>query len=52
LALGYNKPYDSILEGFGSCLGLFLDYSCSGFLPESFGDQGAVFGISVFEYAS
>lgn len=49
-ALG-NKPYDSILDGFGSALGYSWIILAVAFFRELWG-SGAVFGIPVFEYAS
>jgi Na+-transporting NADH:ubiquinone oxidoreductase subunit D len=49
-ALG-NKPYDSILDGFGSALGYSWIILTVAFFRELWG-SGAVFGIPVFEYAS
>jgi Na+-transporting NADH:ubiquinone oxidoreductase subunit D len=49
-ALG-NKPYDSILDGFGSALGYAWIILAVAFFRELWG-AGAVFGIPVFEYIS
>lgn len=49
-ALG-NKPYDSILDGFGSALGYSWIILTVAFFRELWG-SGAVFGIPVFEYVS
>lgn len=49
-ALG-NKPYDSVLDGFGSALGYSWIILAVAFFRELWG-SGAVFGIPVFEYAS
>jgi Na+-transporting NADH:ubiquinone oxidoreductase subunit D len=49
-ALG-NKPYDSVLDGFGSALGYAWIILAVAFFRELWG-SGAVFGIPVFEYVS
>jgi Na+-transporting NADH:ubiquinone oxidoreductase subunit D len=49
-ALG-NKPYDSILDGFGSALGYAWIILAVAFFRELWG-AGAVFGIPIFEYIS
>ncbi|EPR65841.1 NADH:ubiquinone reductase (Na(+)-transporting) subunit D [Cyclobacterium qasimii] len=49
-ALG-NKPYDSILDGFGSALGYSWIILTVAFFRELWG-SGAVFGIPVFDYVS
>ncbi len=49
-ALG-NKPYDSMLDGFGSALGYSWIILTVAFFRELWG-SGAVFGIPVFEYVS
>lgn len=49
-ALG-NKPYDSILDGFGSALGYSWIILTVAFFRELLG-SGSVFGIPVYEYAS
>ncbi|MDO6438731.1 NADH:ubiquinone reductase (Na(+)-transporting) subunit D [Cyclobacterium sp. 1_MG-2023] len=49
-ALG-NKPYDSILDGFGSALGYSWIILTVAFFRELWG-SGAVFGVPVFDYVS
>ncbi|QYH37347.1 Na+-transporting NADH:ubiquinone oxidoreductase subunit D [Algoriphagus ornithinivorans] len=49
-ALG-NKPYDSILDGFGSALGYSWIILTVAFFRELWG-SGSVFGIPVFDYVS
>ncbi|TFV96233.1 NADH:ubiquinone reductase (Na(+)-transporting) subunit D [Algoriphagus kandeliae] len=49
-ALG-NKPYDSVLDGFGSALGYSWIILTVAFFRELWG-SGSVFGIQVFEYIS
>ncbi|MCE7055722.1 NADH:ubiquinone reductase (Na(+)-transporting) subunit D [Algoriphagus sp. AGSA1] len=49
-ALG-NKPYDSILDGFGSALGYSWIILTVAFFRELLG-SGAVFGVPVYEYIS
>ncbi len=49
-ALG-NKPYDSILDGFGSALGYSWIILAVAFFRELLG-SGAVFGIPVYDYVS
>ena len=49
-ALG-NKPYDSVLDGFGSALGYSWIILAVAFFRELWG-SGAVFGIPIFEYVS
>jgi Na+-transporting NADH:ubiquinone oxidoreductase subunit D len=49
-ALG-NKPYDSILDGFGSALGYSWIILTVAFFRELWG-SGAIFGIPVFDYVS
>jgi Na+-transporting NADH:ubiquinone oxidoreductase subunit D len=49
-ALG-NKPYDSVLDGFGSALGYAWIILAVAFFRELWG-AGAVFGIPIFEYIS
>lgn len=49
-ALG-NKPYDSILDGFGSALGYSWIILTVAFFRELWG-SGAVFGVPIFDYAS
>ncbi|MCS5490485.1 NADH:ubiquinone reductase (Na(+)-transporting) subunit D [Algoriphagus limi] len=49
-ALG-NKPYDSVLDGFGSALGYSWIILTVAFFRELWG-SGSVFGIPVFEYIS
>lgn len=46
-----NKPYDSILDGFGSALGYSWIILAVAFFRELFG-SGAVFGIPVYDYIS
>ena len=46
-----NKPYDSVLDGFGSALGYSWIILAVAFFRELFG-SGAVFGIPVFDYIS
>lgn len=49
-ALG-NKPYDSILDGFGSALGYSWIILTVAFFRELLG-SGAVFGVPLYDYAS
>ena len=49
-ALG-NKPYDSVLDGFGSALGYSWIILTVAFFRELWG-SGAVFGVPVFDYVS
>ncbi|NVJ86975.1 MAG: NADH:ubiquinone reductase (Na(+)-transporting) subunit D [Cyclobacteriaceae bacterium] len=49
-ALG-NKPYDSVLDGFGSALGYSWIILTVAFFRELWG-SGSVFGIPVFDYVS
>jgi Na+-transporting NADH:ubiquinone oxidoreductase subunit D len=49
-ALG-NKPYDAILDGFGSALGYSWIILTVAFFRELWG-SGAIFGIPVFDYVS
>jgi Na+-transporting NADH:ubiquinone oxidoreductase subunit D len=49
-ALG-NKPYDSVLDGFGSALGYSWIILTVAFFRELWG-SGAIFGIPVFDYVS
>ncbi|WP_425636212.1 NADH:ubiquinone reductase (Na(+)-transporting) subunit D [Algoriphagus yeomjeoni] len=49
-ALG-NKPYDSILDGFGSALGYSWIILTVAFFRELLG-SGAVFGIPIYDYVS
>jgi len=49
-ALG-NKPYDSILDGFGSALGYSWIILTVAFFRELWG-SGSIFGIPVFDYVS
>ncbi|WPR74323.1 NADH:ubiquinone reductase (Na(+)-transporting) subunit D [Algoriphagus sp. NG3] len=49
-ALG-NKPYDSILDGFGSALGYSWIILTVAFFRELLG-SGAVFGVPIYEYVS
>ncbi|MFC5627246.1 NADH:ubiquinone reductase (Na(+)-transporting) subunit D [Algoriphagus winogradskyi] len=49
-ALG-NKPYDSILDGFGSALGYSWIILTVAFFRELLG-SGAVFGIPIYDYIS
>ncbi|UZD20931.1 NADH:ubiquinone reductase (Na(+)-transporting) subunit D [Algoriphagus halophytocola] len=49
-ALG-NKPYDSILDGFGSALGYSWIILTVAFFRELLG-SGSVFGIPLYDYAS
>ncbi|WP_297335997.1 NADH:ubiquinone reductase (Na(+)-transporting) subunit D [Algoriphagus sp.] len=49
-ALG-NKPYDSVLDGFGSALGYAWIILAVAFFRELWG-SGSVFGIPVFDYVS
>ncbi len=49
-ALG-NKPYDSILDGFGSALGYSWIILTVAFFRELLG-SGAVFGVPIYEYIS
>ncbi|WP_339867813.1 NADH:ubiquinone reductase (Na(+)-transporting) subunit D [uncultured Algoriphagus sp.] len=46
-----NKPYDSVLDGFGSALGYSWIILAVAFFRELFG-SGAVFGIPVYDYIS
>ena len=46
-----NKPYDSMLDGFGSALGYSWIILTVAFFRELWG-SGAVFGIPVFQYIS
>jgi Na+-transporting NADH:ubiquinone oxidoreductase subunit D len=46
-----NKPYDSMLDGFGSALGYSWIILTVAFFRELWG-SGAVFGIPVFKYVS
>ncbi|KPQ09497.1 MAG: Na+-transporting NADH:ubiquinone oxidoreductase subunit NqrD [Algoriphagus marincola HL-49] len=49
-ALG-NKPYDSILDGFGSALGYSWIILAVAFFRELWG-SGSLFGIPIFDYVS
>ncbi|TDK46622.1 NADH:ubiquinone reductase (Na(+)-transporting) subunit D [Algoriphagus formosus] len=49
-ALG-NKPYDSVLDGFGSALGYSWIILTVAFFRELWG-SGSVFGVPVFDYVS
>lgn len=49
-ALG-NKPYDSVLDGFGSGLGYSWIILAVAFFRELWG-SGSIFGVPVFEYVS
>ncbi len=49
-ALG-NKPYDSILDGFGSALGYSWIILAVAFFRELLG-SGAIFGIPIYDYVS
>jgi NADH:ubiquinone oxidoreductase, Na(+)-translocating, D subunit len=49
-ALG-NKPYDSVLDGFGSALGYSWIILTVAFFRELWG-SGSVFGLPIFDYAS
>ena len=46
-----NKPYDSVLDGFGSALGYSWIILAVAFFRELFG-SGAVFGVPVYDYIS
>lgn len=46
-----NKPYDSVLDGFGSALGYSWIILAVAFFRELFG-SGAVFGIPIYDYIS
>lgn len=46
-----NKPYDSVLDGFGSALGYSWIILAVAFFRELFG-SGAVFGVPIYDYIS